>query len=300
MNPSVLTIGNFDGVHIGHQALVRTVLAQTGTKCRGMAMFFEPHPIAFFKPDAAPPLLTTSARREQLLLAHGLGGVEVRTFDAALAALDAEDFVQRVLLDELRVKAVVVGPDFRFGKGRRGDVALLERVGQLPVTVVPGVQLDGAMVSSTRTREAVRAGDVELVNRLLGRVHELSGTVVRGDQRGRTIGFPTANLDGVVELLPADGVYAVTVRLPDRADLVHGVANVGVRPTFGAGRSFEVHLFDLDEDLYGRELRVGILARIRAERRFSGVTELRAQLGEDVARGREIVDAFPTELLQWI
>ena len=300
MSASVLTIGNFDGVHVGHQALVREVLARATPAHRGAAMFFAPHPIAFFRPEAAPALLTTIERRRELLCARGLDAVDVRTFDAAFAALEAEAFVEQILLEELHVQAVVVGPDFRFGKGRRGDVALLERVGGVPVTVVEGVELGGEMVSSTRTRKALAAGELELVTRLLGRVHDLDGVVVRGDQRGRAIGFPTANLGSLQTLLPADGVYAVAARVPGHEGLRFGVANVGVRPTFAAGRSFEVHLFDFEGELYGQTLRVGLLARLRSEQRFDGVESLRAQLARDVAAGREVAAEFDRDLLRWM
>ncbi|MEO0325443.1 MAG: riboflavin kinase, partial [Myxococcota bacterium] len=219
---SVVTPGNFDGVHRGHQALVARAKARASERsARAVALFFDPHPRAFFARDAAAPLLTTPARRAELLEGRGADHVDVRTFDAAFAALTPEAFAEEVLVRAHRAAAVVVGPDFRFGHRRAGDVELLRRLGRthgFEVETVDPVEAEGAVVSSTRVRGCLAEGDVAEAAALLGRVHDVAGEVRRGDQRGRTLGFPTANLDlgrgagSVGGLPPADGVYAVVAR----------------------------------------------------------------------------------------
>ncbi|MEM9067218.1 MAG: bifunctional riboflavin kinase/FAD synthetase [Myxococcota bacterium] len=299
-DPCVLTPGNFDGVHVGHQALARATCERAKAEgWRSVAMFFDPHPTRFFAPERAPAELTSPTRRAELLRGYGIDSVDIRAFDAAFAEQSPEDFVRNVIVGAHSARAVVIGHDFRFGKGRAGDAAYLEKLGQahgFDVRVVQAVELDG-VVSSTRVREAIGAGAVEVAATLLGRPYETGGTVVQGDQRGRTIGFPTANLE-VGGLAPADGVYAVVVNTGDAK--VFGVANVGVRPTFNAGRSVEIHLLDFDGDLYGVELRVGWLARLRGEQKFSGIDALVQQLHRDVAKGREVASVTPKEVLAWI
>ncbi|MBX3247129.1 MAG: bifunctional riboflavin kinase/FAD synthetase [Myxococcales bacterium] len=306
--PSVLTPGNFDGVHLGHRALVRAVCE--GARARGVegrAMFFDPHPAAHFRPEDAPLQLTSVARRSDLLRRVGIDTVDVRRFDEAFAAQSPIDFVQDVLVRDHGVREVVVGPDFRFGRERAGDLATLRALGRehgFDVTVVDPVVAEGGVVSSTRVRAALAEGDVALAAALLGRFHDVDGVVSPGDRRGRTIGFPTANLQ-VETALPADGVYAVACRVVADGDVgghekLLGVANLGVRPTFGAGRSVEVHLLDFDGDLYGRALRVAFVARLRGEVRFDGIDALVAQLGRDVAAGRESLTRADPELLAWM
>ncbi len=293
MSRTVLTPGNFDGVHRGHQALVTAARERANAEgWRAVGMFFDPHPAAYFAPDKAPPLLTSPTRRIELLRAYGLDDVDVRRFDAAFAALSAEDFVRDVLVGVHRIGAIVVGPDFRFGRGRTGNLDLLTAMGEhlgFDVRVVPSVLVGGEVVSSTRVRGLVADGHVAEVVPLLGRPHESEGRVVRGDGRGRTIGFPTANLH-LRGLAPADGVYAVAVRLGNGSVTHHGVANVGVRPTFQAGRSVEVHLFDVNEDLYGQTLRVAWRQRLRSEQKFANLEALIAQLQRDVEAGRRIAE----------
>lgn len=291
--------GNHDGVHRGHQALLRGARARADEGGhRVLALTFDPHPAQFFAPARAPEPLTTQARRRKLLLAHGADRVAVEAFDQTMAGMSPEAFVRDVLVDRYQTKAIVIGPDFRFGKDRRGDRAMLQSLGDrlgFSVSTFPPVHIEGRPVSSTRIREALRRGDAEAAHTLLGRPHDVEGTVVPGDQRGRTIGFPTANL-GALEavLLPADGVYAVlgTVE-PDDAEggarepeALRGVANLGTRPTFGAGRSLEAHFFDIDRDLYGRRIRLRFVARIRGEQRFAGVEALVAQIERDAAEAR--------------
>jgi riboflavin kinase/FMN adenylyltransferase len=330
--PTVVAPGNHDGVHLGHRALIETArrLAVRSTPpLRVAALTFDPHPLHFVAPDRAPPLLTTPERRAQLLRGSGADYVRVRPFDDAFAALSPEAFVDEVLIGELGARAVVVGTDFRFGANRAGDVELLHtlgmRYGITTVTVSP-VTLDGRLVSSSQIRAAIGQGDVELAARMLSRVHDVTRRVVKGDARGRTIGFPTANLALEGLMPPADGVYAVSVRVLD-ADTESpttdagsptagavtpllgrppaegrrmGVANLGVRPTLGAGRSMEVHLLDFEGDLYGRDLRVGFVARLRGEQKFPGIDALKAQIARDVEAGRRAIEACDPGLLTWI
>ncbi len=308
---SVVTPGNHDGVHLGHRALVdaaRGVAVQDVPVARVVALIFDPHPAHFVAPDRAPPLLTTPARRAELLRGAGADEVVICPFDAQFAALSPEAFVSRVLIGELGACAVVVGTDFRFGAGRAGDVELLERLGspsQLRVVTVSPVTLGGQLVSSSEVRSALTRGDVALAARMLTRVHEVERRVVRGAQRGRTLGFPTANLELTGLMPPADGVYAVAIRVLD-AELGHsvrrwvGVANLGVRPTLHAGRSMEVHVLDFEGDLYDRRLRVGFVERLRGEQKFESLDALTSQIARDVDQARAALAVCSQELLAWI
>lgn len=300
---SVLTPGNFDGVHLGHRALVRAAREGADRRgCRAVAMFFDPHPVCFFRPESPLPQLTSVTRRRELLARAGADEVDVRTFDADFAALSPGDFVRDVLVGPHQVCEVVVGADFRFGRGRAGDVDTLRALGRahgFEVTIVAPVDHDGAVVSSTRVRGLLAEGRVREAARLLGRFHDVDATVVTGDRRGRTIGFPTANLS-VHGMVPNDGVYAVLARIDDEPELRRGVANLGNRPTFDAGRSVEVHLLEFAGDLYGRALRVAFVERLRGEVRFAGVEALVAQLNADVVAGRAALDAAEPELVAWM
>jgi riboflavin kinase/FMN adenylyltransferase len=302
-DPTVIAPGNYDGVHLGHQALLRT--AQRLAKAHGLltsVLTFDPHPGTFLG-AAEKPVITKQPRRAELLQAAGADRVFVQHFTHEFAALSPEAFIETLVARAAR--AVVVGPDFRFGSMRAGDVEQLKQLAakhNFAVIIEPPVMLNGERVSSSAVREALSAGDVLRATQLLGRVHEIEGNVVVGDRRGRSIGFPTANiaLDGVMP--PADGVYAVLLR--DLASTEHkllsGVANLGTRPTFNAGRSVEVHVLDFDGDLYDKPMRVGFVQRIRGEQRFSGIEELRRQIKHDCDRGRELLrGAMPewTELL---
>ncbi|MFO0708217.1 MAG: bifunctional riboflavin kinase/FAD synthetase [Sandaracinus sp.] len=302
--PSVVVPGNHDGVHRGHVALLaraRELAAARGA--RVVALTFDPHPLALIAPERAPTPLTTIERRAELLVRAGADDVVVARFDRAYAELSAEDFVSQELVARLGACAVLVGADYRFGKGRRGEPGLLRALGAeggFDVEVIDAVGSGAvARISSTTVREALREGDLARTRELLGRVHELEGVVVEGHRRGRTIGFPTANLEGVKVMLPPDGVYAIVARVLEgpRASepLLTGMLNVGTRPTFAAGRSIEAHLFDVSRDLYGQRLRLGLVARLRDERRFDGVEALVAQLREDETHARQAVRALATD-----
>lgn len=301
---AVVTPGNHDGVHLGHRALLSAARARAARDgSSATALTFDPHPAAVLAPDRAPPLLTTIDRRRELLLALGADSVFVQRFDRAFASESPEEFVRSMLVDELHASGVVVGRDFHFGRGRAGDVAKLAELGRahgFDVTTVDPVLVDGEVVSSTRIRAALRQGDVQLASRLLGRVHDVDGRVVRGDGRGRSIGVPTANLDCDPILLPADGVYAVVARVLGEDAILRGVANLGVRPTFAAGRSVEVHFFDLDRDLYDARLRVGFVERLRAERKFDGIDALKAQIARDASDARERLAKADEDAWRWI
>ncbi|MFO0684859.1 MAG: bifunctional riboflavin kinase/FAD synthetase [Sandaracinus sp.] len=290
---TVVVPGNHDGVHLGHQALLaraRELAAPRGSEV--VALTFDPHPMATVAPERAPIPLTTIARRTELLLAAGADRVAVARFDAAYAAQTAEQWIDDELSTRLGARAVVVGVDFRFGKGRGGDVEGLRAMGQrrgIEVDALGEVTLAGGdeRVSSTAIRKALAAGDVAHAAALLTRPHAVDGTVVEGNKRGRTIGYPTANLAPDPVLLPSDGVYAVRVRTAEGA-WHDGMANLGTRPTFAAGRSLEAHLFDFAGDLYGARVRLAFVDRIRAEKKFDGVESLVAQIREDEKTARAL------------
>ncbi|MCL4819957.1 MAG: bifunctional riboflavin kinase/FAD synthetase [Vicinamibacteria bacterium] len=290
--PAALAVGNFDGVHRGHQELVRRVLAAAGSELAPAALTFEPHPSRVLAPERAPAALMTLAQKVEALVGLGLPRVAVLPFDEALAALPAADFARGLLGERLNARLVVVGTGFRFGRGRSGDVEALARLGRdcgFEVRAVENVSDEGAPISSTRVREAVARGAVDAAGRLLGRLLFVDGEVVRGDGRARGLGFPTANVQPYNELLPGNGVYAVWVRLPEGV-VVPGVANIGRRPTFGGNEvRLEAHLFDLDRDLYGEKVRVAFGLRLREERRFSGPDALRAQIVADAGDARRVL-----------
>lgn len=291
---TVTTIGNFDGLHLGHQALVaRTRQLAASFGAQAALLTFEPHPVRVLAPALAPPLIASPRQRLSLFARSGLDLLVEQPFDAAFAALSAESFAE-LLLERAGVRAVVVGQDFTYGRARGGTVATLTaaaaRTGARVEAITP-VTVDGLLASSSKVREFVLAGNVEAAATLLGRPFSLEGPVVRGDGRGRTIGVPTANVAARNGLLPALGVYAVRVTLPDGSEAA-GACNVGINPTFrgeaGAAPpvSVEVHLLDRSLDLYGAELELAFVARLRAERRFPSVDALVAQIRADLDAAR--------------
>ncbi len=289
-----LTLGVFDGVHLGHQALVRrTVEAARAAGRFAAALTFDPPPKRVLQPDASIRDLLPLAERRRRLGALGLDLVLTLEFTPAVAALDAAVFFD-LLCSALNVREIVVGRNFAFGRARAGTVEALSAWAEplgVRVTALDLVPVDGAPVSSSRIRGALAAGDVAAAARLLGRPFALTGTVARGDQRGRTIGFPTANvaLDPAV-MWPKTGVYAVRAHLP--GGVYPGVANLGVRPTFDRTTPLlEVHLFDFAGDLYGAPIEVEFVERLRDEQRFSGLDALKAQIARDAERARAILGA---------
>jgi riboflavin kinase/FMN adenylyltransferase len=293
-----LTIGNFDGVHRGHQQLVaatRAVARQLGGAAG--VLTFDPHPARFFAPALAPPMLQPLARRLELLGEAGADFAVVEPFDAALAAMAPETFVDEVLVRALHAVHVVVGYDFSFGRARAGTTATLAELGRqrgFGVTVVPPVTVDGLTCSSTKIREFLLEGRVEGAELLLGRPWEITGEVVRGAGRGRGLGVPTANIRPEGDLPLRTGIYAARASFPDQGGPSFAAAlSVGTNPTFAtdgsAPVSVEAHLLDFDRDVYGARLRVQLLRRLRDERRFASVDELLAEIARDVARTRQIV-----------
>jgi riboflavin kinase/FMN adenylyltransferase len=292
----VATIGNFDGVHRGHQAILARVLerarAQGGTS---VAITFDPHPLKVLAPGRAPDLITTRRQKLALIAAAGIDAVLVLRFDAALAATGAEEFVESCLRGALGLREVYVGANFNFGRGREGTadtlVALCAARG-MTAGKVEEVRFLGSPVSSSRIRRAVRAGEVELAGELLGRPFAVEGTVAHGAGRGAGLGFPTANLKSGSELMPQDGVY-VTRTLAGSKSLP-SVTNIGTRPTF-ADQAFavETHLLDEHLDLYGQSIEVSFLGRLRQELRFPTVEALVEQVRKDVDRARAWFAANP-------
>ncbi|MEZ4393737.1 MAG: bifunctional riboflavin kinase/FAD synthetase [Polyangiales bacterium] len=292
--PTALAIGNFDGVHRGHKHLLGMVREAAG-RLGGdaVALTFEPHPTRVLAPERARPILTGLDRKLELLAAEGLDAAVVLRFDQGFAAQSPEEFVSSVIAS-LDAREVFVGEDFRFGHARAGDGAALIRLGEVygfTARVVAQVaDAGGETVSSSRVRERLAEGDLAGARRMLDRDFDLDGVVIPGQRRGRTLGFPTANLATPCEALPKDGVYAVRARVLGGDDRDHpAVMNLGVRPTVAAGRSVEVHLLDGDHDLYGRTLRVTFVARIRDERRFDGLDALVAQIRRDADEARDIL-----------
>jgi riboflavin kinase / FMN adenylyltransferase len=278
--PRRVAIGTFDGVHKGHQAVIEgadTVLT------------FDPHPLQVLHPAALPKLIMPFAVKRDVIEGLGVRELVVIPFDEQFAAVAAEGFIDEVLIEKLGAQWVSVGENFRFGAKARGDPQMLASRDEFETRVVPLVEVDGEIVSSTRVRSLVAAGEVEAATRCLGAPFLLEGTVVEGDERGRKLGFPTANIVPSDDLVhPGHGVYAAF------ADGRPAAVNVGVRPTFETGRGLlvEAYLIDFDGDLYGRTLRIAFISRLRGERRFAGVEELIAQMHRDVEAARELCASF--------
>jgi riboflavin kinase/FMN adenylyltransferase len=297
---AVVAIGNFDGVHRGHQAVIAAARAQADALAAPLAvMTFEPHPRAFFNPEAPPFRLTPAAAKARALAALGVEQLYVIPFDRAFAARTAHDFVAGVLGRDLGAKCVVVGGDFHFGRGREGNLAFLEReapafgirVAQVAPVMAP-VTNDGGAIASRRIREHLVAGELDAAAALLGRPWELEGTVVHGDKLGRTLGFPTANIDLGDMLRPKIGIYAVEVCLGEGEPWRGGVASLGYRPTVqGRDLRFEVFVFDFDGDLYGRTVRVRPIQYLRDEIALDGLEALKRRIAEDEAEARAVLAA---------
>ncbi|WP_306603806.1 bifunctional riboflavin kinase/FAD synthetase [Azonexus sp.] len=288
--PVALAIGNFDGVHLGHAALIgrlTDVARQHGLT--PAVLSFEPHPREFFKPASAPARLSTLREKLELLSDSGVTQAMICPFNQAFAALTAEQFVERVLVRALQVRHLVIGDDFRFGQGRVGDFALLQDAGKrhgFVVEAMGSVTVDGERVSSSGVRRALAVGDMELAARLLGRPYMIDGQVSHGQKLGRQLGFATANLRIKHNPLPMAGVFAVEVAgLADKP--LPGVANLGIRPTVGGTRPLlEVHLFDFDRDIYGAHISVRFVHKLRDEQRFPNFDALKAQIAADAAAAR--------------
>jgi riboflavin kinase/FMN adenylyltransferase len=292
---TVLTIGNFDGVHRGHRALLAELKARAHhLALPATVLTFEPHPRELFAPDQAPARLASLRDKFELLAECGVDRVHVCHFNRRLAALTADQFIERILVQGLSVRHLIVGDDFRFGKSRGGDFALLQRAGQehrFVVETMRTVDFGGIRVSSSAVRDALACGNIEYAEQLLGRPFVIAGRVMDGKKLGRTLGFPTANIQVRRKRLPLSGVFAVTVSgIAERP--LPGAANIGVRPTMNEGPKpvLEVHLLDFDRDIYGAHVDVNFLHKLRDEAKFASADELKAQIARDVAAVRAHFD----------
>ncbi len=295
----VATIGNFDGVHLGHQAVIGQ-LADESQRLHlpTLVMIFEPQPLEFFHPERAPARLTRFREKMQALRRFSVDRVLCVRFNARFAAIEPEDFIERVLVDGLGVRYLVVGDDFRFGNKRRGDFAMLETAGRrygFQVVNMHTFSIDGGRISSTRIRAALEAADLATAEKLLGRPYRMCGRVAHGDKIGRTIGIPTANIHLHRTAAPLKGVFVVEMFGLDREPLP-GVANIGTRPTVsGTKPLLEVHLLDFDQDIYGAYVGVNFLLRLRDEKRFDSVEDMRRRILVDIAQAREFFDRVSAE-----
>ena len=292
---AVVTIGNFDGVHIGHQALFSQVIEKAksidGTS---VVITFEPHPIRVIKSNKHFPLITIYEQKVELISETGIDTLICIPFTREFAATTARTFVKKILCDQIGMKAIVVGQDYSFGRKREGDIFLLKEMAVthgFEVIISGWIEVEGGRISSTEIRNLVREGRVEEAERLLGRHYQVRGTVIRGrDRGGRLLGFPTANLTLYDELCPKGGVYAVTVEYNDTT--YKGVANIGYSPTFDNGEfSVEVHILDFDQNIYDRPIRVNFIRRLRGEKKFSGPEALSAQISLDIEKARELLSS---------
>ncbi len=304
-DPLVIAAGVFDGVHLAHQTLIHRALEDAryvSTSASCVVLTFDPHPAQILRPAHAPRLLTSTPHKIRLLQELGIKDILILPFDAKLAALPAAQFIQLLIQNAPSLCEICVGHNWSFGQGRKGNVDLLRELGAqlgFRVTEIGMIEMDGKPISSTRIREAIQAGDLTSAAKYLGRAYTILGTVVPGDSRGRSIGFPTANLATHNELFPPNGVYAVHV-LVDR-DIYPGVANIGVRPTVSSSlqRILEVHLLDYSENLYGRELEVRFEAYLRPENKFENIRALQTQIQADIRRARASfrLRQFPLEAI---
>lgn len=292
---AVVTIGNFDGVHIGHQALFSQVIEKAksidGTS---VVITFEPHPIRVIKSNKHFQLITLYEQKVELISATGIDTLICITFTREFAATTARTFVKEILCDKIGMKAIVVGQDYSFGRKREGDIFLLKEMAVtngFEVIISGWIEVEGGRISSTEIRNMVREGRVEEAEKLLGRHYQVRGTVIRGrDRGGRLLGFPTANLTLYDELCPKGGVYAVTVEYNDIT--YKGVANIGYSPTFDNGEfSVEVHILDFDQNIYDRPIRVNFIQRLRGEKKFPGPEALSAQISLDIEKARELLSS---------
>jgi riboflavin kinase/FMN adenylyltransferase len=291
-----LTIGNFDGVHRGHQALLAELRRQAElVQGAAIVLTFDPHPLQLLRPQKFPPLLTTMRQRAELLSRHGADFVLILHATQEMLQVSARDFFDQVIRDNLQPRVVVPGFNFFFGHNREGTVETLRefcREAGFGFDLVPPAEQEGQIISSSRIRQVLRDGAVRRAAELLGRPYVLSGVVGTGQRRGQKLGFPTANLEDLQTLVPADGVYAVRAVIAERP--WPGAANIGPNPTFGEdARKVEVHLIDFEGDLYGRTLAVEFLERLRDTRAFAGPDELVRQLRHDVADARRLATAEP-------
>jgi riboflavin kinase / FMN adenylyltransferase len=291
--PLFLAIGVFDGVHRGHQAVISTsadhAAASNGTP---VVVTFDPHPEKVLRPQAAPHLLSATEHKIALIRALGVEHLLIITFDKQFAATEPEDFVQKLVIHSKPLREICVGHEWSFGKNRRGNLDLLKKLGakfNFDVVGIPPVKINGAVVSSTAIRQAIEKGDWAKAAEMLGREYTILGTVTRGDNLGKKIGFPTANLSAHSEQFPPNGVYVAEARID--GELYRGVINLGIRPTVSSGKServLEIHLFDFNRDIYGHDVEVRFLKFLRSEKKFQDLDTLVQQIRQDVEQARQL------------
>jgi riboflavin kinase / FMN adenylyltransferase len=296
LRSAVVALGNFDGFHLGHQAVAGEAIAQAKASGKpAIIATFDPHPVRFFAPHIPFFRLTTLEQRQRLFAEAGADAMLVFDFDAELAGTTAEDFVVKLLVERLGISGVITGEDFTFGKGRGGNIDVLRDLGAahgLTATAMGPVVDDGGVISSSRIRDALKAGDCDTATRLLTRPFAVEGIVQHGDKNGRLLGFPTANIDMGHYLRPRYGIYAVKGRLPD-GRVLNGAANLGIRPSFDPPKELlEPHFFDFAEDLYGQQIEVEFHAFIRPEAKFDSMDELKAQMLADCDEARAILGSL--------
>ncbi|MGD8724160.1 MAG: bifunctional riboflavin kinase/FAD synthetase [Desulfobacterales bacterium] len=296
---AVITIGNFDGVHIGHQALFHEVIEKAeAIQGTAIAMTFEPHPMRVLKQNNHPPLITLYEQKKELIERSGIDVLICVPFTKKFATLSAEEFIKDLLIKKIGMKAIVVGKDYTFGKNREGNLAVLKSyAARMDYDVIVSEWIKATRnvpdrISSTRIRELVMAGEIKPARQMLGRPYQIRGLVVKGrDRGGKLLGIPTANINLQDELCPKTGIYAVTVEYQQR--LYRGVANIGYSPTFTDNEfTVEVHILDFDENIYNRKIRVNFIERIRDEKKFSGIAELKDQIHQDINAARKILAAY--------
>lgn len=291
----VLTIGNFDGIHRGHQAILdRLIHCAKERNLPSAVMFFDPHPEEIFRPDEAPARLSRFRDKINFLRSYGIEKLILVKFSRTFSQMSHEHFVQDILINKLAVKHLIVGDDFHFGYKRQGNYDYLKAqssVGGYSLENTPTLSLDGVRISSTYVRQSLAENNLARAENLLGRPYIISGKIVHGDKRGRTIGFPTANVLLQRKISPLNGVYAVSVTLTSdpQHPAIYGVANIGTRPTIGGVRlQLEVHLFNWDKDIYGEHITVEFVSFIRAEKKFNDFAELQQQIARDSQRAKDV------------
>jgi len=288
-----LAIGVFDGVHRGHQAVISTSADHAATSNgTPLVVTFDPHPEKVLRPQAAPHLLSATQHKIALIRALGVEHLLIITFDKQFAATEPEDFVQKLVIHSKPLQEICVGHEWSFGKNRRGNLDLLKKLGakfNFDVVGIPPVKINGAVVSSTAIRQAIEKGDLAKAAEMLGREYTILGTVTRGDNLGKKIGFPTANLSAHSEQFPPNGVYVAEARID--GELYRGVINLGIRPTVSSGKServLEIHLFDFNRDIYGHDVEVRFLKFLRSEKKFQDLDTLVQQIRQDVEQARQL------------
>jgi riboflavin kinase/FMN adenylyltransferase len=300
IDASVVTIGNFDGVHLGHAGIFDHLKKKSAAIALPSAVVtFDPHPLKILAPETAPPLLTTLEQKIWLIEKFGIDYLVIVPFSKEFSKLSAADFVLNILCTPLGMRHIIIGHDYAFGKGREGNFATLSNLGKLKgftLEDMPALGEEGIVFSSSLVRAAIAEGDMAAASRILGRYYQISGTVVHGRDIGHSLGFPTANIATYNELLPPDGVYAVMVQIDGQ--FVKGACNVGCNPTFGGvTRSVEVFLLDYSAHIYDYEITVQFVQKLRTERKFADVSELKAAIAQDVASTRNILETLNKKYL---